>query len=65
VIEFKPPPFRIRRRSPPPGNTGGAGSGTADAPTKAKIGMLIVHGSGQEMLDLLVATNLAVVLRRR
>lgn len=30
---------------------------------KAKLGMLIVHGPGQEMLDLIVAANIARLFR--
>jgi hypothetical protein len=31
---------------------------------KAKMGMIIVHGPGQEMIDLLIAANLAAFVKR-
>ena len=41
--------------------SGGAGD---DGRMKAKLGMLIVHGPGLDMLDLLVAANLVAIFRR-
>ena len=32
--------------------------------SKAKMGMLIIHGPGQDMLDLLVAANIAAFMKR-
>ena len=37
--------------------------GTGGMISKAKLGMLIVHGPGQEMLDLIVAANIARLFR--
>ena len=59
VIEFRPPPLHQRAFL---GKS--ATSTEKEVKTKAKMGMLIVHGPGQEMMDLLVAANMVAFLRR-
>jgi hypothetical protein len=56
VIEFKPSALGHRRSL--------SKSDDGKQKTKAKLGMLIVHGPGQEMLDLLVAANMVAFLKR-
>ncbi len=58
VIEFKLPTFQGHKRAVSAPDSGGAGK------VKAKMGMLIIHGMGQDMMDLLVAANMSAFLRR-
>jgi len=58
VIEFKLPKFQGHKRAVSAPDSGGAGK------VKAKMGMLIIHGMGQDMMDLLVAANISAFLRR-
>lgn len=57
MVELKPAALMEHARM----GSGGAGD---DGRMKAKLGMLIVHGPGLDMLDLLVAANLVAIFRR-
>ncbi|KAA8906519.1 hypothetical protein FN846DRAFT_906979 [Sphaerosporella brunnea] len=56
VIEFKPSAMGHKRSLSAPIDD--------ENSLKAKMGMIVVHGPGQEMLDLLIAANMAAFVRR-
>lgn len=58
VMEFKAKALAGHSRSL------SAEAGIEEKKWKAKLGMLIVHGPGQDMLDLLVAANMVTLLKK-